>query len=77
MIETMKKEYIAPIISAAALLIYYIAMAVMFVLIPEITWWVKVLLCIIPASFGGVVIHVLVQRIKEIKSGETDDLDKY
>ena len=73
----MKKGYIAPIIVAIALLIYYIGMAVMFVLIPGMVWWVKVLMCVIPASFGGVVIHVLLQRIKEIKSGENDDLDQY
>ena len=73
----MKKGYTAPVIVAAALLLYYVGMAVLFVSIPEITWWIKLLLCIIPASFGGVVIHVLVQRIKEIRSGETDDLDKY
>ena len=73
----MKKGYIAPIIAAIALIIYYIGMAIMFVFIPGMIWWVKVLLCVIPASFGGVVIHVLIQRIKEIKSGETDDLDKY
>ncbi len=73
----MKKGYIAPIIAAIALIIYYLGMAIMFVFIPGMIWWVKVLLCVIPASFGGVVIHVLIQRIKEIKSGETDDLDKY
>jgi len=73
----MKKGYTAPIIVAIAMLLYYIGMAVMFIVVPGITWWVKLLLCIIPASFGGAVIHVLVQRIKEIKSGETDDLDKY
>ena len=34
-------------------------------------------LCLIPAAIGGMVIAVTVQRIREIRSGETDDLDKY
>ena len=73
----MKKGYIAPIIVAAFLLLYYVGMAVLFTSIPEIAWWFKGLLCLIPLAFVGVVIQVLVQRIREIKSGENDDLDKY
>ena len=73
----MKKGYIAPIIVAAFLLLYYVGMAVLFVAIPEIVWWIKALLCVIPLAFVGVVIHVLMQRIREIRSGENDDLDKY
>lgn len=73
----MKKGYIAPIIVAAFLLLYYAGMAVLFTSIPEIVWWFKALLCVIPLAFVGVVIHVLVQRIREIRSGENDDLDKY
>lgn len=72
-----RKGYFAPVLIAVILLIYYIGMITAFLMIPEIAWWLKAVLCIIPAVLGGVVIHVLVQRIKEINSGENDDLDKY
>ena len=39
--------------------------------------WIKLLLCLIPAIVCALVIYVLVQRIREIRSGETDDLDRY
>jgi hypothetical protein len=35
------------------------------------------LLGIIPAIFSGIMIYVLIERIKEIRSGEEDDLGKY
>jgi len=35
------------------------------------------LLCLIPLAIGGMVIAVTVQRVREIRSGETDDLDQY
>ena len=37
----------------------------------------KVLFGIIPAVFAAVMIKVCVQRIKEIKGGEEDDLGQY
>ena len=74
----MKRHgYAAPVTVAVILLLYYIGMAVMFVSIPGFSWWAKALLCLIPAAIGGMVIAVTVQRIREIRSGETDDLDKY
>ncbi len=72
-----RRGYAAPLIVAALFLLYYLGMAVMFIALPGITWWIKLLLCVIPAAIGGVVIGVTVQRIREIRSGETDDLDKY
>ena len=35
------------------------------------------LLFIVPLTLIGVSLHVLVQRIREVQSGEEDDLDKY
>ena len=50
-----------------------------FVFLQDLTMqlWLKLLLLIIPLALGGTVIHVLVQRIRELRSGETDDLHKY
>lgn len=73
----MRRGYGAPLIVAACLLLYYGGMAVLFLCLPSIVWWGKLLLCVIPAAVSGCVIGVTVQRIREIRSGETDDLRKY
>ena len=72
-----RRNYAAPILVAVILLLYYFGMALLFLSIPEIFWWAKLLLCLIPLAIGGMVIAVTVQRIREIRSGETDDLDQY
>ena len=72
-----KKGLIGAVVSALCILLYYGAALVLFALIPDFPWWGKALLCLIPLSVCSVVILVLVQRIRELKSGESDDLDKY
>lgn len=76
----MKKEHrnkmIAPIIITAIMILYYVAYFAICMLIP-IHFVVKLLFGIIPLLFSGVCIYVLVERIKEIRSGEEDDLSKY
>lgn len=37
----------------------------------------KILAVIIPLALIGIIIFVLIERIKEIRSGEYDDLSKY
>ena len=64
-------------ISAICLLIYELGLIAVFVLVPGILTWIKVLLCLIPAAVCALLIYVLVQRIREIQSGEHDDLDQY
>ncbi len=65
------------VISALCIILYYGAMLVLFALIPGIPWWGKLLLGLLPLAVCATVIGVLVQRVRELKSGETDDLDKY
>lgn len=76
----MKKEHrekmIAPIIITVIVILYYIAYFLICMLIP-ISLIVKILFGIIPLLFSGVCIYVLIERIKEIRSGEEDDLSKY
>ena len=73
----MKKEHrnkmIAPIIIAAVLIVYYVAIAAVFMLIPDLTVIMKLLMVIIPLALAG----VAVERVQEIRSGEEDDLSKY
>lgn len=77
----MKKEHrdkmIAPIIIAAILIVYYMAIAALFMLIPDLTVIVKILMVIIPLALAGVAFAVVIERVQEIRSGEEDDLSKY
>ena len=72
-----KKGYTGAVLSALFLILYEIGLAVVLMLIPPAAVWIRVLLCLIPAVIAALVIYVLVQRIREIRSGETDDLDRY
>ena len=72
-----KKGYLAPVLVVAFLLLYYMGIAVVFALQPGVSGWLKALLCLIPLAVCGVAVYVLVQRIREIHSGEEDDLDQY
>ena len=49
----------------------------MFARVPDIDPLAKMLLILVPIGICGVVILVLVQRLRELKSDECDDLDKY
>jgi cadmium resistance protein CadD (predicted permease) len=48
---------------------------VIITLIPNM--FIKVLLGIVPALLGAVMVWACVQRVREIKEGEEDDLGKY
>ena len=70
----MKKEHrnkmIAPIIIAAVLIVYYVAIAAVFMLIPDLTVIMKLLMVIIPLALAGVAFAVTLERVQEIRSGE-------
>jgi hypothetical protein len=72
-----KKGLLGAVLSALFVIIYYGGLLLLFAFQPEIPSWARVLLCLIPLGVCAVVILVLVQRIRELKSGETDDLDNY
>ena len=70
------KKMIAPIIITCLLLLYFSLYILGIINIPS-QLWVKIIMLIIPLGLMGVIIFVLVERIKEIRSGEEDDLSKY
>ncbi|WP_422487312.1 hypothetical protein [Gudongella sp. DL1XJH-153] len=70
------KKLIAPIIVTILLLSYYGFILLNLVRIPE-SMGIRILLLVIPLGFMGVSIYVLFERIKEIRSGDEDDLGKY
>lgn len=71
------KKMIAPIVISVIIFLYYIGFAVACMLLHGIPLFAKVLGGIIPALLAGVIIYVLMERIKEIRSGEEDDLSQY
>ncbi len=73
--EEHNKKMVAPIVVTVLMIIYYV---VYFgFLITVVDGIFKILLGIIPLAFAGVMIYVCIERIKEIKGGEEDDLSKY
>ena len=68
---------IAPVVIVALISIYYIAIGVVFAYMNGVPMLAKIIALVVPALLSGVAIMVLIQRIKEIKKGEDDDLSKY
>ena len=71
------KKMIAPIIVTLFLFLYNIGFVLLCLVVEEIPFAIKILGGAIPFAFACVSIYVLVERIKEIRSGEEDDLSKY
>ena len=71
-----KRKLAAPVISVLVGL-WLLGYAVLIFLVPAIPLWIKLLGAAIPLALLGVTIYVLCERIKEIRSGEEDDLDNY
>ena len=71
-----RKKMIAPIVITILIVAYY---AFLFaILFSEVKGgFLKVLVAVAPALLGVTMIGVCIQRIKEIKGGEEDDLGKY
>lgn len=72
-----RKKMIAPIVITAVFVLYFIGFAILFAFEDDIPFFIKLLGCVIPLLLAGVCIYVFVERIKEIRSGEEDDLSKY
>lgn len=68
---------IAPVVIVALISIYYIAIGVIFAYMNGVPMLAKIIALVVSALLSGVAITVLIQRIKEIKKGEDDDLSKY
>ena len=68
---------IAPVVIVALISSYYIAIGVIFAYMNGVPMLAKIIALVVPALLSGVAITVLIQRIKEIKKGEDDDLSKY
>ena len=68
---------IAPIIIASIVILYYVAIIVLFAIMPGIPDIVRVLMVVIPLILAGLLLGVLISRIKDFHGGEEDDLSQY
>lgn len=59
------------------LVLYYLGISMAFTFLIQLPFLWKLLFAIIPLPFAGISIYVLLERIKEIRSGEEDDLNEY
>ena len=70
-----KNKMIAPIVISVIIILYYVVYFGILIALLEGVW--KWLLGIIPLALSAVMLKVCIERIKEIKKGEEDDLSKY
>lgn len=70
------KKSIAPIV-VSVLVILYIGFGASIWLFFPLPVLAKLIFSLIPVGLIGVTIFVLVERMKEIRSGEEDDLSNY
>ncbi len=71
-----RKKLIAPVMITAILIGALAGYLAMYFFAP-IPGWAKALSAVIFLGLAGVSVFVLVERIKEIKKGEEDDLSQY
>lgn len=70
-----RKGYAAPIVITVILLLYFVVYGVWLAALLPGVW--KYVLLLVPAALAAVAIFVCIERIKEIRSGEENDLSQY
>ncbi len=70
-----RKKMVAPIVITVLMILYYSIYFGVLIALIDSTW--AVLLGVLPVALGLTITYVCIQRIKEIKGGEEDDLSKY
>ena len=70
-----KKKMTAPILVTVFMVLYYIAYFGFLISLVDGIW--KFALGIIPLVLSAVMIKVCIERIREIKKGEENDLSQY
>ena len=70
-----KNKMIAPIVISVIIILYYVVYFGILIALLYGVW--KWLLGIVPLALSAVMLKVCIERIKEIKKGEEDDLSQY
>ena len=69
------KKMVAPIVVTIIVLLFWIGYFGFIAAVISGIW--KYLICIIPLALSAIMVKVCIERIKEIKKGEEDDISKY
>lgn len=70
-----RKKMIAPIVISVIVVLYYAAYFGLLITALDGIW--KYVLGIVPVLLSAVMVKVCIERIKEIKDGDEDDISKY
>lgn len=70
------KKMIAPIFIVGIILIYYVIVGASLIIF-NIPNFIKIIILSISIIISITLVFTLIERIKEIKGGEEDDLSKY
>lgn len=70
-----RKKMVAPIVISVIVVLYYVAYFSLLITTLDGIW--KYVLGIAPILLSAVMVKVCIERIKEIKDGEEDDISKY
>jgi len=73
--KSSSNKMITPIVITVLLILYYAVYFGIFIALLDGIW--KVVFAVIPLVFSAFMIKVCIERIKEIRKGEEDDLSKY
>ena len=75
MMNSHRKKMLPPIVVSVIIILYYVVYFCILITLLEGIW--KYVLGIIPLIFSAVMLKVCIERIKEIKEGEEDDISEY
>lgn len=70
-----RKKMVAPIVISVIVVLYYAVYFGLLITALDGIW--KYVLGIVPVLLSAVMVKVCIERIKEIKDGEEDDISKY
>lgn len=70
-----RKKMVAPIVISVIIVLYYAVYFGLLITALDSIW--KYVLGIVPVLLSAVMVKVCIERIKEIKDGEEDDISKY
>lgn len=73
--KSKKKKMIAPIVVSVIIILYCIVYFGFLISMFDGIW--KYILGIIPFLLSAVMVNVCIERIREIRKGEEDDIGKY
>ena len=70
-----KRKMVAPIVVTVIMVLYYVVYFGFLIALLDGVW--KYALGLVPLAFSAVMVKVCIERIKEIKKGEEDDISQY